>query len=170
MACESQALPAGPGAQVIYEFPKGQDLLSRGTCFFEIANEANPNSNRIDYLGAHMASLYLPEPTSADLNLAISGINPVPNHKMVSQPVLHAPRPVLPIVARGIPKRSAAMVNDQPSPSPGCDLKTLGLGTDSFGKADGIRRLRLGARIQACGHGHKTHSHLFEEMTTSIHP
>jgi hypothetical protein len=113
--------------QIIHQFPERQHLVRGRAGSLEIAHKTDADRDLVNLFSMDMASLQLLEPSSANLNFAISGIDAIADYKMIRQAVFHAAFPVLPVVNRGIAIRDSTMVSHHPTPPTRHDVETFGL-------------------------------------------
>src|SRR6185436_13385167 len=117
----------------------------------------------------NVSAFQLLEPSRANLDLAISGINPVPNHKMISQPILHTALPMGSVIYRGIAVLDGTMMADDPTP-------TIRLYGERFGLLANIPREQycVGGTSLHSGVGTQRNSHAgrgkaLDEFAAGVH-
>ncbi len=130
---KSNLLSDDVGSQIINQLSKGRQLIGSGFCFFKIADQTNPYAHLVDILAVNMPAFQLLQPSRPDLNLAISRINPVANHKMISQSILHTAFSMCPVVDCRVAVFDGAMVSHNPLPAPGRYRKCSGLLANTLG-------------------------------------
>jgi hypothetical protein len=108
---KSYALAHHVRAQVIDEFSKRQHLVPRGFGLLQVTHETDTDPNFIDVLTMDVPAFQLLEPARANLNLPVSGINPIADHEMVGQTDLHPSLPVLSVINGRVAVFSSTVVN-----------------------------------------------------------
>jgi hypothetical protein len=96
--------------------------------------QADANSYLVDIFPMNVTTFYLSQPSRANLYLAVFGIDPVADDKMVGQSVLHAAPPMCIFVDRRVAILDGAMVANDPLPTPGRDRDPRRLFADVPGK------------------------------------
>jgi hypothetical protein len=145
--CEPDSGSDHAGSEVIDQLLKSQHLFPSRPGQFKVANETDSNPHRVDLFSIHMATLDLPEPTWANFYLPITRVDPVANHKVIRQSVLHPALPMRPAVDGGVALPDGAVMRHNPLPSVRTNPKPGCHSPDVPGKPDGGRLRRLGQGI-----------------------
>src|SRR5688572_11429209 len=102
--------------QVVHQFPERLHLPGGRPRLREIANETNTNAHLVDLLAMHVAALNLPEPARTNLDLAITGIDAIPDHEVIGQSVLHPALAMCFPVNGGVALPNRAVMRHYPLP------------------------------------------------------
>lgn len=93
-------------------------LSSRWLITIEIANKTNPESNIVQVVAMHMATIDLTPPSVANFDLAIPRRGPVSDDKMIRKSVPHSTNLAMIIIKRArVPLTRTAVVNNDEFPT-----------------------------------------------------
>jgi len=105
------------GSQIIEKFSKSRQLTSSRFSLFKITDQADAYAYLVDIVTMNMTAFQLFQPSRTDFDFTISRINPVTDHKMISQSILHTALPMCPVVYCRVAELHGAMVADDPLPT-----------------------------------------------------
>ena len=104
--------------QVTNEFLARFELCARGLISIEIAHETNAERNIVQIIAVHVATIDLTTPTVAHFYLPVPGRRAIPDHEMISKPVLHsADVPMVIIEYAGVALAGSTIVHDDELPA-----------------------------------------------------
>src|ERR1051325_4529103 len=83
-----------------------------------------------------MPAFQLLEPARTNLNLPVSGVDPIADYKMVSQTVLHTALSMLPVIYGRVAVCGAAVMDHYPTPAPGYNVEMPRLLANLFGETN----------------------------------
>ena len=110
------------------------ELRARRLVAIEIADQTNSERNVVEIIAVHVPTVDLPAPAIADFDLAVSSRRSVPDHEMISEPVLHSPEMAVIIIEGGcIALTSAAVVHNDILPAAARDGRAINLRFDRRG-------------------------------------
>ena len=105
--------------QVAHQLSKSHQLFASRPGLFKVADQANTYAHFINVLAMNVSTFQLFKPSMADLNLAVVGIHPVADYKMVRQTVFHAALTMCPVVYCRIAVLDRTMMTNDPLPTTG---------------------------------------------------
>jgi len=122
-------------AQVTNQFFARFELRTRGLIPIEIADETDSQRDVVEIIAVHVATIDLPPPAVAHLDLPIASRSSVADYELVRQSVLHPPDVAMVVIENaGVALPRAAVVDHDELPATALHRGAVDFRTDGTGQ------------------------------------